>query len=129
MTDDIHADRREPETPAGAFDLQQAAQELLNQASELSAGRSARTLTPGAGAPLKQTLIALRSGSVLDKHQAPGPATIHVLQGEVTMRSDDEEVELREHSWAVIPTGPHDLQAGTDTAVLITVVNEAGARN
>lgn len=129
MTDDIHADRREPETPAGAFDLHAASSELLAQAGELSAGRCARTLTPGAGAVLKQTLLALRAGATLGEHVAPGPATIHVLKGQVTMRSDHGEVELRDHGWAVIPTGPHDLRAVTDTAVLLTVANVAGAGN
>jgi GH15 family glucan-1,4-alpha-glucosidase len=34
-----------------------------------------------AGAPLKQTLLALRSGADLAEHEAPGAATLHVLRG------------------------------------------------
>ena len=36
------------------------------------AGRAALTLGPGAGAPLKQTLLALRGGVQLADHDAPG---------------------------------------------------------
>jgi hypothetical protein len=38
----------------------------------LAAGRAALTLTPGVGAALKQTLLALRGGVHLAEHHAPG---------------------------------------------------------
>lgn len=122
MTNEIHAERREPEQPRGAFDLAEAARELLEQAGGLSAGRAARTLTPGAGAPLKQTLLALTSGQRLDAHEAPGPATVHVLSGEVSLRTGDDELQLRQGHWAAIPSVEHDLGAETDAVVLLTVV-------
>lgn len=121
MTNDLHAERRDPEQPDGAFDLLAAANELLEQARGLAAGRAARTLTPGAGAPLKQTLLAIATGQRLDEHQAPGPATLQVLLGEVIMRTGDREVQLRQHHWAAVPMAAHDLRAETDAAVLLTV--------
>lgn len=121
MSKDVHADRREPEQPEGAFDLLDAANKLLEQARGQSAGRAARTLTPGPGAPLKQTLLALAVGRQLDEHTAPGPATLQVLQGRVTLRAGDTQLELRAGQWAAIPTEPHDLHADTDAAVLLTV--------
>jgi quercetin dioxygenase-like cupin family protein len=127
MTDDIHAERREPEQPSGAFDLLDAGRELIGQAGDLAAGRAARTLTPGAGAPLKQTLLALTAGAQLDEHQTPGPATIQVLIGEVTLRAGGAELGLHEGQWAAIPAEPHDLRADSDAAVLLTVVGTRGA--
>jgi quercetin dioxygenase-like cupin family protein len=123
MTDDIHAERREPEQPSGAFDLTEAARELLGRAGDLAAGRAARTLTPGAGAPLKQTLLAITAGGQLDEHPSPGPATIQVVLGDAVLRAGTEELELHERQWAVLPDAPHDLRAVTDLAVLLTVVN------
>lgn len=121
MTDHVHADRRTPTPPDGALDLLAAAEELIAQAHSLDAGRAARTLTPGAGAPLKQTVLALAAGRRLDEHRANGPATIQVLRGEVTLGSGDGEVELSGGQWAVIPDGPHDLVAHSDAALLLTV--------
>ncbi len=122
MGDHVHAERREPATPQGALDLGDAGRRLLAQAGELSAGRVAETLTPGAGAPLKQTLLALLAGRELDRHRAPGPATIQVLQGRVTLRTDGTELEVPDGAWAAIPDGEHDLRADADAVVLLTVV-------
>lgn len=123
MTDDaIHLDRREPATPEGAFDLMAAADELLANAHELKAGRSARTLTPGMGAALKQTLLAVCAGRELREHPTPGPTTIQVLKGDVTIHAGDEVLELSAGQWAVVPERNHDLAAGSDSVVLLTVV-------
>lgn len=122
MTDDPrHADRRDPETPDAPFDLHAAAGELLDQARGLDAGRSARTLTPRAGGPLKQTLLALLAGRRLDEHRAPGPATLQVLQGSVTLGTDGNSVTLAAGQWSAIPDEVHDLAAEVDAVVLLTV--------
>jgi hypothetical protein len=52
--------------------LAAAATELLERAVAAPAGRAALTLDPGAGAPLKQTLLALRSGAALAEHGKAG---------------------------------------------------------
>lgn len=127
MTDDVHADRRDPETPDGAFDLASAAAALLDQAREMSAGRAARTLTPGAGAVLKQTLLAIVSGRRLDEHQANGPATVQVLQGAITVRSGDTSLQVPEGHWATIPASLHDVVADEDAVLLLTVAIPAAA--
>ena len=127
MSDDVHADRREPETPDGAFDLGGAAEQLLAQAREMSSGRAARTLTPGAGAVLKQTLLALASGRRLDEHHANGPATVQVLQGANTVRSGDTSLEVSEGHWAAIPDASHDVVADADAVLLLTVAIPADA--
>lgn len=125
MTNDVHADRRDPATPTGPVDLVELGEELLDQARELQAGRSARTLTPGAGAALKQTLLALTEGVGLQEHTAPGPATIQVLRGEVRLGAADTKVEISAGQWAPIPDEPHDLVALTDATVLLTVALDA----
>jgi quercetin dioxygenase-like cupin family protein len=121
MSHEIHAERRDPAQPEGAFDLLEAARGLLAQAAGLAAGRAARTLTPGVGTPLKQTLLALAAGQGLDEHQAPGPATLQVLIGAVILQTGETELSLEPNHWAVIPPASHELHATTDAVVLLTV--------
>lgn len=126
MNDEIHAERREPAPPDGAVDLMALGNEVLAQASELQTGRSARTLTPGAGARLKQTLLALTEGAELQEHRAPGAATIQVLRGEVRMQAQATTLELSAGQWALIPDELHDLRALSDATLLLTVATKAG---
>lgn len=106
--------------------LLRVADEVLGRAREASAGRAARTLTPGAGVPLTQTVLALTEGSRLHDHRAPGHATIQVLRGDVRLRTDSVTLELSVGQWAEIPDAVHDLVATTDAAVLLTVGPRSG---
>lgn len=117
----VHAERRNPASPEGPADLHVMARELLEEAGGLASRRSARTLTPGAGASLKQTLMALKAGERLQDHVAPGPTTLLGISGTVVLSDDDVRVELAEGGWATCPRGAHSLEAATDAVVLITV--------
>lgn len=123
MNEQVHAPRRTPTTPAGPLDLTQASEELLEQAGTLRAGRSARTLTPGGGATLKQTLLALKAGERLQDHVAADPTTLLGIQGEVTLDHPDGTVTLKPGLWASCPNEPHSVEAMTDAVILITVAN------
>lgn len=117
----VHAPRRRPAEEPGPLDLQSAADDLLTEVSGLRSGRSARTLTPGSGAPLKQTLLALAAGRRLQDHLAPGPTTLLGLRGTAVLTYGSEAVTLTDGVWASCPIGPHALEAVSDTVVLITV--------
>jgi hypothetical protein len=120
-TTEVHAPRREPAEAEGPLDLHTAADELLAEAGQLRSGRSARTLTPGSGAPLKQTLLALTAGQHLQDHLAPGPTTLLGIRGTSVLTHDEASVTLTDGLWAACPVGPHSLEAVTDTVVLLTV--------
>lgn len=124
--DEIHAPRRAPATPESHATLATIAEELLDQARGLDAGRSARTLTPGSGGALKQTVLALVAGTRLKEHTTPGPATIQVLSGQVTLGTSSLTVELAAGQWAPIPPELHDLAATSDATVLLTVASTPG---
>ena len=79
---------------AQVHNLTAAAATLLERAAAAPAGRTALTLVPGAGGPLKQTLLALRGGMQLAEHDAPGAATLQVLQGWVRLVTSEEGWEL-----------------------------------
>lgn len=113
------SERPAPDTP-GTVNLTAASGELLEEARMANAGRAGRTLTPGAGVPLKQTLLALLAGQRLNDHDSPGAATLQVLQGAVRLTAG-EDVELVAGDHAPIPRRRHGLQAHEDAVVLLTV--------
>lgn len=101
--------------------LPEAGAALLDEARASSAGRAGRTLIPGAGAPLKQSLLALVGGQRLADHDSPTAATLQVLQGAVRLTGGGD-VDLRPGDIAPIPPVRHGLEALDDAVVLLTVV-------
>jgi quercetin dioxygenase-like cupin family protein len=104
------------DTPA----LPEVGATLLDEAREQSAHRAARTLYGGTGHALRQTAIALLSGSALSDHENPGEATLQVLVGRVRLSWSDDEVDLDAGAHVVIPQERHGLLALTDAVVLLT---------
>jgi quercetin dioxygenase-like cupin family protein len=97
------------------------AADLLERAAAAPAGRAALTLAAGAGAPLKQTMLALRSGEHLAEHEAPGAATLQVVRGRVRLVANGERWELGQGDHIQIPPTRHRLESLEDAAVLLTV--------
>ena len=93
----------------------------LQKASTASSGRSAHTIHGGHEHVLRQTLIALRSGSGLDEHESPGEATLQVLHGRVTLVAGEQSWNGTTGDLITIPDARHALQAVEDSAVLLTV--------
>jgi len=107
-------------TTDAPLDLHACADELLAEARSASAGRAARTLAhPVDG--LRQTVIALRSGTELNEHESPGAASLQVLRGRVRLVDADRTVELGAAQIAPVPDRRHSLAADEDSVVLLTV--------
>jgi quercetin dioxygenase-like cupin family protein len=102
--------------------LPQAAATLLQSAKTTPAGRAGRTLTPGAGAALKQSLLALAAGQSLADHESPAAATLQVISGTVRMTGGGpHDIELHEGDHTAIPPVRHGLEAVDDAVVLLSV--------
>ena len=101
--------------------LAAVADDLLERATAAPAGRAALTLVAGAAAPLKQTMLALRSGEQLADHDAPGAAALQVVRGRVRLSTDGERWELGQGDHIQIPPTRHRLESLEDAAVLLTV--------
>ena len=101
--------------------LDALAREHLKRAHQSGAGRSAETVVGGHEHTLRQTVVAMTSGTTLAEHENPGEATVHVISGRVRLGSGDDSWEGRDGDLIVIPPARHDLHALTDSVVLLTV--------
>lgn len=112
-----------PHTNIGdPVNLSDAADELVRSATTSRAGRAGRTLIPGAGAPLKQVLLALAGGQALADHESPAAATLQVLRGVVRLTGGGQDGrELHVGDLVAIPPVRHGLEALDDAVVLLTV--------
>jgi quercetin dioxygenase-like cupin family protein len=117
----MHLTEAPPAAEAQIINLPDVAATLLEVARTSQAGRAGRTLIPGAGAPLKQTVMALVAGQSLADHESPGAATLQVLAGAVLLTGGGEAMELHTGDHAAIPPVRHGLVALDDAVVLISV--------
>jgi len=93
----------------------------LALARDTSSGRSARTVYGGHEHVLRQTLIALAAGQLLEEHENPGEATVHVLHGRVRLAAGEESWDGSSGDLLIVPDSRHSLEALADAAVLLTV--------
>src|SRR6476469_10062075 len=85
-------------------------------------GRDALTLVRDPSFNL--LLMALKVGSGLPDHTAPGPISVLVLDGRVAFTSQDERLELGPHELVTLPARTtHAVMALEDSAILITIAN------
>ena len=101
--------------------LDAVAREHLQRARTSTSGRAAETVFGGHEHTLRQTVIALTSGTTLSEHENPGEATVIVLAGRIRLVAPHATWEGRTGDLIVVPQSRHSLEAVTDAAVLLTV--------
>ena len=84
-------------------------------------GHTATTVHGGSGRRLRQTVLAIKAGSALGEHTAPGECTLIVLEGAVRLDVGEHSADLQAGELVEIPTEAHSVTAAEDSALLLTV--------
>ncbi|GAA3896049.1 cupin domain-containing protein [Streptomyces gulbargensis] len=104
------------------LDLSALADEHLAAARTAEHGRSAHLVVHDG--VLRQTVIALTSGTALDEHNAPPAASLQVLRGRVRLTAAERSADMSAGELRMIPKERHGLTALEDAVVLLTAVND-----
>ncbi len=102
----------------GMFNVEQEIERF--QPDDTAAGRRAETLIKTDG--LRIVLVTMRSGISLHEHTAPGPITIHALQGRFGVTFGGQERELGSGDILSLASGVrHAVKAFAEGAFLLTI--------
>lgn len=101
------------------------ARQQLELAQQASSGRSSHTVYGGHEHALRQTLMALAAGQLLDEHENPGEATVHVLHGRVRLSAGSTSWDGSPGDLLIVPDSRHTLEALEAAVVLLTVAKHA----
>lgn len=99
--------------------LHEAAEAALSDARSAENGRRAELLIHDG--PLRQTVIALRAGTVLAEHNSPPAASLHLLRGRVKVTGEEPTI-ISEGTLAVLTHYRHAVEAIEDSVFLLTTV-------
>ena len=101
--------------------LDALARQHLERAGTASTGRSSQAVYGGHERVLRQTLIALRAGTVLAEHENPGEATVLVLRGRIRLLSGADSWDGIAGDLLIVPEARHSVEGLEDAAFVLTV--------
>lgn len=95
-------------------------EKVLAEARSASSGRYAVTVHGGHANSLRQTLVGLSVGRVLDEHENTGEVTLQLIRGRARVVAASDAAELVTGDYVVIPLTWDSFEALEDTVVLLT---------
>jgi quercetin dioxygenase-like cupin family protein len=103
-----------------SFDLNETLQKLRAEAHAGPSGH--RQITIFHRAPVTKVLFAFEPGGELADHAANGLVTIHVIDGQLTVRAAEQTHELQAGMVVILsPNVRHSVHASQAGAMLLTV--------
>jgi quercetin dioxygenase-like cupin family protein len=97
-------------------------EQMIDQSLLARHGRTARTLVKEG--PLRLTVIALAAGGNIPSHNAEGPVTIHLLEGDAAFDVAEREYALAAGDILVLASGvQHSVRSRGGCVLLLTVVH------
>lgn len=115
----LHPDDEAPHV----VDLNATLETLREEPEYAENGRNGVLLVKNA--ELRVVLQAMRAGAELLEHQAPGPITVHVLEGSLRFQTGEEGVELHPGELLTLPAHRrHAVLALQDAVFLLTIAPE-----
>ena len=107
-------------SPFLSFDLAGELERLRTEDHPWQAGRNAKILVKYPN--LRILLVGLRPGTHIAEHHAAGPISIQIITGHILVRAAGKPFDLREGQLLALEAEvPHDLEALTESAVLVTI--------
>jgi quercetin dioxygenase-like cupin family protein len=104
--------------PFQRFELSPEAVRLRAERAYVEGDRNARTLVKVGG--FRMVLVAFRSGALFDEHDQRGSVALHVLEGRLAVRTDEDAVEIGATEVAAVAARqPWTAVALTDGVVVI----------
>jgi quercetin dioxygenase-like cupin family protein len=127
MSTEKREDGRLRQHPAKRFaprerklDIEECYEELLGEPHDAVDGH--RQITLAHHDSLTLTLFHFEEGSSLPEHVVEGAVTIHILEGDVEIETDEEVHRLEDNQVLVLaPQVKHDFRALEETRMLLTV--------
>lgn len=94
---------------------------LMHTATDAGGGRAAETVHGGHEKSLRQTVIGMIKGTVLNECGNQDDETVYVLEGHIQMHVGDDVWEARAGTLLIVPHELHRFEALEDSAVLMSV--------
>jgi len=111
---------RQLDPPLLQIDIHAALAQLRREGKPGAHGHVGKTIAKYP--ELRMVLMAFEPGGRLERHQTEGHVSIQAIDGELVLRVGEQAVNLRPGGLiALAPRVPHDLEARTQSAVLVTI--------
>ena len=104
-----------------SFSLPELVQQMKQEESWEKTGRGSKLLQKTKN--IRLLLMLLKAGTEIKPHQAPGPITVHCIEGKIKFFAEENEVVLNKGEMLSLQEFVrHSVEAVEESAFLLTVV-------